>query len=50
MPAIYSFAMIDAGAICSVATTADVIILVNAVKLNRLRFPESDRKIRACFK
>ncbi len=50
MPAIDWSAIIYAGAIGSLAATADAIILSNAVKINRLRFPESDRKLRARFK
>ena len=50
MPAIDWYAMIYAGAIGSLAATAGVIIFTNAVNFNRLRFPESDRKLRARFK
>ena len=50
MPAIDWSAIIYAGAIGSLAATADAIICVNAVSFNLLRFPESDRKLRARFK
>ena len=50
MPAIDWSAIIHAGAIGSLAATAGAIIYVNAVNFNRLRFPESDRKLRARLK
>lgn len=50
MPVIFWPAMIVAGAICSLAATGAAIIARNAVKLKRLRFPGTDRKLRACNK
>ena len=50
MPAIDWSAMMDAGASGSLAAPAGAIICLNAVNFNRLRFPESDRKLRARFK
>ena len=50
MPAIDWYAMIYAGANGSLAATAGAIMGPNAVNFNRLRFPVSDRKLRARFK